>query len=81
MLVCVSGVSNEEAADICECREGTIKSRVNRGKQQLLSILGYPDRHTAFDPRTGPAPNVTPRAHSALLMPASESHVLSVLIT
>jgi RNA polymerase sigma-70 factor (ECF subfamily) len=38
-LVGVAGLSYEEAAAICDCAEGTIKSRVCRARQQLLSIL------------------------------------------
>lgn len=39
-LVGASGCSYEEAAEICGCAVGTIKSRVNRGRKKLADILG-----------------------------------------
>ena len=39
ILVGASGFSYEEAADICECAVGTIKSRVNRARSQLAKLL------------------------------------------
>lgn len=39
-LVGASGCSYEEAAEICGCAVGTIKSRVNRGRKKLAEILG-----------------------------------------
>ncbi len=39
MLVGAEGFTYEEAARICGCKVGTIKSRVNRGRGQLASIL------------------------------------------
>lgn len=39
ILVGASGFSYEEAADICGCAVGTIKSRVNRARQKLIDIL------------------------------------------
>ncbi len=38
ILVGASGFSYEEAADICECAVGTIKSRVNRARSRLAKI-------------------------------------------
>ena len=35
MLVGASGLSYEDAADVCGCRVGTIKSRVSRARQNL----------------------------------------------
>src|SRR6202166_2577642 len=46
ILVGASGFSYEEAADICGCAIGTIKSRVNRARtrlSELLSIDGVDD--------------------------------------
>ena len=46
ILVGASGFSYEEAAAICECAVGTIKSRVNRARtrlSELLSIDGADD--------------------------------------
>jgi RNA polymerase sigma-70 factor (ECF subfamily) len=43
ILVGASGFSYEEAADICECAVGTIKSRVNRARIRLASLLNVDD--------------------------------------
>ncbi len=40
LLVGASGVSYEEAAAICGCAVGTIKSRVNRARQKLMELMG-----------------------------------------
>jgi RNA polymerase sigma-70 factor, ECF subfamily len=34
-----SGLSYDEAAQVCECSKGTIKSRVSRARRELLQIL------------------------------------------
>jgi len=39
-LVGASGCSYEEAANICGCAVGTIKSRVNRARKRLADLLG-----------------------------------------
>jgi RNA polymerase sigma-70 factor (ECF subfamily) len=64
VLIGASGFSYEEAAEICGCAVGTIKSRVNRARNRLLDILGIsstedfgPDRQsravaTEAGPRT-----------------------------
>lgn len=39
ILVGGAGLTYEEAADICGCALGTIKSRVNRGRCRLLELL------------------------------------------
>ena len=39
ILVGASGFSYEEAADICQCAVGTIKSRVNRARSRLAKLL------------------------------------------
>jgi RNA polymerase sigma-70 factor, ECF subfamily len=53
VLVGASGFSYEEAAQICGCAVGTIKSRVNRARTRLAEILSIdsasdfgPDRET-----------------------------------
>ncbi|MGN6469903.1 MAG: sigma-70 family RNA polymerase sigma factor [Rhizobiaceae bacterium] len=46
ILIGASGFSYEEAAEICDCAVGTIKSRVSRGRtrlQELLDISGEAD--------------------------------------
>lgn len=39
LLVGASGFSYEEAAEICDCAVGTIKSRVNRARVKLAEII------------------------------------------
>lgn len=39
VLVGALGVSYDEAADICDCNIGTIKSRLNRARMQLIQEL------------------------------------------
>jgi RNA polymerase sigma-70 factor (ECF subfamily) len=46
ILVGAAGLSYEEAAQICGCALGTIKSRVNRARARLLKIM---DAHDATD--------------------------------
>lgn len=43
VLVGASGFSYEEAADICQCAVGTIKSRVNRARKRLGELLALDD--------------------------------------
>ncbi len=43
VLVGAAGLSYEEAADVCGCALGTIKSRVNRARAKLLSLMGAQD--------------------------------------
>ena len=40
ILVGASGFSYEEAAEVCDCAVGTIKSRVSRARTRLADILG-----------------------------------------
>jgi RNA polymerase sigma-70 factor (ECF subfamily) len=43
LLVGASGFSYEEAANICGCAIGTVKSRVNRARLRLASVLNVTD--------------------------------------
>ena len=43
LLVGAQGFSYEEAANICGCAIGTIKSRVNRARSRLAAILSVDD--------------------------------------
>jgi len=47
MLVAASGLSYEEAAKVCGCAVGTIKSRVNRGRVRLAELLNVSEQSTA----------------------------------
>jgi RNA polymerase sigma-70 factor (ECF subfamily) len=40
ILIGAAGLSYEEAAEICECPVGTMKSRVNRARSKLAADLG-----------------------------------------
>jgi RNA polymerase sigma-70 factor, ECF subfamily len=44
ILVGASGMSYDEAAEICKCAVGTIKSRVSRARQRLNELLGNAPR-------------------------------------
>ncbi len=43
ILVGASGFSYEEAANICGCAVGTIKSRVNRARTRLAELMAIED--------------------------------------
>lgn len=52
ILVSAGGLSYEEAATVCQCAVGTIKSRVNRGRKALvlkLESTGMPARDLPAD--------------------------------
>lgn len=52
ILVSAGGLSYEEAATVCSCAVGTIKSRVNRGRKALIAKLegtGVPARDLPAD--------------------------------
>jgi RNA polymerase sigma-70 factor, ECF subfamily len=48
-LVFASGLSYGEAAQICGCAVGTIKSRVHRARAMLLDMLALQSRAELFD--------------------------------
>lgn len=50
MLIGVVGVSYEEAAEICGCAVGTVKSRLNRARTSLLQDLGETSPRTLMEP-------------------------------
>ena len=50
ILVGASGFSYEEAAEICECAVGTIKSRVSRARTRLTELLGLEGEAYGADP-------------------------------
>ena len=43
ILVGAGGLSYEEAADICDCAVGTIKSRVSRARKALMELIDESD--------------------------------------
>jgi RNA polymerase sigma-70 factor (ECF subfamily) len=49
VLVSVNGFSYEEAAEICGCAVGTVKSRVARARRELEARLGGAEVDTAGD--------------------------------
>jgi RNA polymerase sigma-70 factor (ECF subfamily) len=64
LLIGCQGESYEDAAAICGVAVGTIKSRVNRARTQLVELLRMEDRHdlgldglmqAALQDRTGAA--------------------------
>ena len=57
VLVAMAGCSYEEAAKICGCAVGTIKSRVNRAKAAVLTIL-----NPASVPAMGPPMTISAEA-------------------
>ncbi len=50
VLVGASGFSYEEAAEICECAVGTIKSRVNRARNRLAELLHMNPQNSSGEP-------------------------------
>lgn len=49
LLVGASGLSYEEAADVCGCPAGTVKSRVSRARSHLAKLMSL-DEAGNFDP-------------------------------
>ena len=57
VLVCATGLSYEEAADVCQVAVGTIKSRIARARDRLVDLLGedaafVTDASSAIDSRS-----------------------------
>jgi len=59
VLVSAAGLSYEEAATVCGCAVGTIKSRLNRARSELKRVLG---RSRGLPQAHPPAPAVGRRA-------------------
>ena len=76
LLVSASGLSYEEAAAICGCAVGTIKSRVARAREMLVELLdGGASRH-----RTAPRPAQPRAASRARAVPATR-HIFHSALT
>ena len=62
ILVGASGFSYEEAAEMCDCAVGTIKSRANRGRKRLAELmhLDAGDSMELTDPATLGVVNASP---------------------
>jgi RNA polymerase sigma factor (sigma-70 family) len=52
VLIGVLGVGYEEAAHICGCAVGTVKSRLNRARADLLQNLGESSPQSLIEPAT-----------------------------
>lgn len=48
VLVGAAGLTYEEAAEVCGCALGTIKSRVNRARARLLKLMAVSDASDVF---------------------------------
>ncbi|MBI1292427.1 sigma-70 family RNA polymerase sigma factor, partial [bacterium] len=57
LLVGASGFSYEEAAEICGCKVGTVKSRVSRARSRLQEILKM-EGTTEYGPDAVSAPEI-----------------------
>jgi RNA polymerase sigma-70 factor (ECF subfamily) len=55
-LIGGSGMSYEEAATICDCEVGTVKSRVHRARIQLASLLSGETRRRTARPASQASP-------------------------
>lgn len=62
MLICILGVSYEEAAEVCGCPIGTIKSRLNRARATLVFELG--EETTTGSLQSVVTPAMTPPANT-----------------
>ncbi|MFY0614746.1 MAG: sigma-70 family RNA polymerase sigma factor [Hyphomicrobiaceae bacterium] len=49
VLVCFEGMSYEDAAVVCDCPVGTVKSRLNRARRELKQALGLSDNTQLVD--------------------------------
>lgn len=57
VLIAAGGFSYEDAAKICQCAVGTVKSRVSRARRNLIAILD--DQATPLAGSTSPGRNAT----------------------
>ena len=57
ILVGAAGLTYEEAAEICGCALGTIKSRVNRARARLLRLMDAEEASDTFAAETTVSPS------------------------
>ncbi|HYE01308.1 MAG TPA: sigma-70 family RNA polymerase sigma factor [Alphaproteobacteria bacterium] len=50
VLVAAAGLSYEEAAEVCKCAIGTVKSRLNRARLELKRLLSQPNATSQRQP-------------------------------
>ena len=49
VLICFEGMSYEDAATVCDCPVGTVKSRLNRARRELKHALGLSENAQLVD--------------------------------
>ncbi|MCB1519263.1 MAG: sigma-70 family RNA polymerase sigma factor [Hyphomicrobiaceae bacterium] len=59
LLVGAEGFAYEQAAEICDCAVGTIKSRVNRGRKRLAELMHISEGDAVVDPVTVPPGSIS----------------------
>ena len=62
VLIGVLGMSYKETAEVCACEIGTVKSRLNRARLQLLEDLGEKSSSSSTCEVTAPVPSEIPLA-------------------
>ena len=67
VLVSAAGLSYEEAADVCGCAVGTIKSRLNRARRELRQVLA---KSRGFAGKARRKPRESPAKPSGVARPA-----------
>jgi RNA polymerase sigma-70 factor, ECF subfamily len=51
LLICVGGMSYESAAQVCDCKPGTVKSRVSRARERITALAS--ENHVSFNSDAG----------------------------
>ena len=65
LLVLGAGLTQEEAAEVCDCPLGTLKSRIRRGRARLLSMGLIDENSPGTAPASQPAAISRSRSSSA----------------
>lgn len=82
ILICASGLSYDESAEVMGCTVGTVKSRVFRARAQMEAfVMGKPEDEAVAPSTAKPraAPVITPRLldQSVVRMPALRAGAIS----